>query len=413
MKNRSSIFYAITFIYVLSIICIFVLFLWLINYDKQNYTRELNNKYSYVTRVTIFYLNNMISKQDYEKQMSNIDMPMIEDQKLVDNIIKNANVLQEISGDLGTAAILVYEKRNFLKIIVNDKTFLLQDDDYQPYRYVIVKLILGAVILILLIAYAFILRKIKPLRKLKRQIDKFAKGDLDIKNVKTGNDEISEVADAFYMAVMQIKKLNSSRQLFLRNIMHELKTPITKGRITAEMIQKDKYQERLINVFEKLENLINEFAAVERAASTSSIGNLNPFKIDDIMDEAIDMAMIDKENYTLNILDDITINVDFKLITTAVKNMIDNAIKYSTNKHVNIIVNKNTIKFCNDGKPLDNSIEYYLEAFTQGNNATKSFGLGLYIVDSILKAHGIKLGYKYKNNMNIFYFYDFDKLLVD
>ncbi|ASM36489.1 ArsS family sensor histidine kinase [Campylobacter sputorum] len=413
MKNRSSIFYAITFIYVLSIICIFVLFLWLINYDKQNYTRELNNKYSYVTRVTIFYLNNMISKQDYEKQMSNIDMPMIEGQKLVDNIIKNANVLQEISGDLGTAAILVYEKRNFLKIIVNDKTFLLQDDDYQPYRYVIVKLILGAVILILLIAYAFILRKIKPLRKLKRQIDKFAKGDLDIKNVKTGNDEISEVADAFYMAVMQIKKLNSSRQLFLRNIMHELKTPITKGRITAEMIQKDKYQERLINVFEKLENLINEFAAVERAASTSSIGNLNPFKIDDIMDEAIDMAMIDKENYTLNILDDITINVDFKLITTAVKNMIDNAIKYSTNKHVNIIVNKNTIKFCNDGKPLDNSIEYYLEAFTQGNNATKSFGLGLYIVDSILKAHGIKLGYKYKNNMNIFYFYDFDKLLVD
>lgn len=413
MKNRSSIFYAITFIYVLSIICIFVLFLWLINYDKQNYTRELNNKYSYVTRVTIFYLNNMISKQDYEKQMSNIDMPMIEDQKLVDNIIKNANVLQEISGDLGTAAILVYEKRNFLKIIVNDKTFLLQDDDYQPYRYVIVKLILGAVILILLIAYAFILRKIKPLRKLKRQIDKFAKGDLDIKNVKTGNDEISEVADAFYMAVMQIKKLNSSRQLFLRNIMHELKTPITKGRITAEMIQKDKYQERLINVFEKLENLINEFAAVERAASTSSIGNLNPFKIDDIMDEAIDMAMIDKENYTLNILDDITINVDFKLITTAVKNMIDNAIKYSTNKHVNIIVNKNTIKFCNDGKPLYNSIEYYLEAFTQGNNATKSFGLGLYIVDSILKAHGIKLGYKYKNNMNIFYFYDFDKLLVD
>lgn len=64
--------------------------------------------------------------------------------------------------------------------------------------------------------------------------------------------KISEVADAFYMAVMQIKKLNSSRQLFLRNIMHELKTPITKGRITAEMIQKDKYQERLINVFEKV-----------------------------------------------------------------------------------------------------------------------------------------------------------------
>lgn len=413
MKNRSSIFYAITFIYILSIVCIIVLFLWLINYDKQNYTRELNNKYSYVTRVTLSYLNGMISQKDYEKQMTNINMPIIRDSQRISDIITSSKVLQEISGDLGTSAILVYDKRNFLKLVVDNEIFVLKDIDYQPYRYLITKIILGAVILILLIAYAFILRKIKPLRKLKRQINKFAKGDLDIKNVSTGNDEISEVADAFYTAVTQIKKLNSSRQLFLRNIMHELKTPITKGRITVEMIQKDKYQERLLNVFQKLENLINEFAAIERVTSGSNVNNLKPFKIIDLIDDAIDMAMIDEENYTLNILDDITINVDFKLFSTAIKNMIDNAIKYSTNKHVNIVVNKKTIKFCNDGRPLDNSIEHYVEAFTQGSNATKSFGLGLYIVDSILKAHDIKFSYEYKNSMNIFCFYDIEKLLVD
>lgn len=411
MKNRSSIFYTITFVYILAIVCIFVLFLWLINYDKQNYTRELNNKYSYVTKATISYLNNIISKKDYEKQMLNINMPIMTDKNMIDEIVKNAQILQEISGNLGTAAIMVYERRNFLKIIVENQLFLLEDNDYQPYRYVIIKIILAVVILILLVAYVFILRKIKPLRKLKRQIDKFAKGDLNIKNVKTGNDEISQVADAFYMSVMQIKKLNSSRQLFLRNIMHELKTPITKGRITVEMIQKDKYQERLVNVFEKLENLINEFAAVERITSGSNISSSKPFNINDIIDEAIDMAMIDTQNYSLNILENITLKVDFKLICTAIKNMIDNAIKYSTNNHVNIIVNKKAIKFCNDGQALDNPIEYYLEAFTQGENATKSFGLGLYIVDSILKAHGMKLGYEYKNCMNIFYFYDFEKLI--
>lgn len=411
MKNRSSIFYTITFVYILAIVCIFVLFLWLINYDKQNYTRELNNKYSYVTKATISYLNNIISKKDYEKQMLNINMPIMTDKNMIDEIVKNAQILQEISGNLGTAAIVVYERRNFLKIIVENQLFLLEDNDYQPYRYVIIKIILAVVILILLIAYVFILRKIKPLRKLKRQIDKFAKGDLNIKNVKTGNDEISQVADAFYMSVMQIKKLNSSRQLFLRNIMHELKTPITKGRITVEMIQKDKYQERLVNVFEKLENLINEFAAVERITSGSNISSSKPFNINDIIDEAIDMAMIDTQNYSLNILENITLKVDFKLICTAIKNMIDNAIKYSTNNHVNIIVNKNAIKFCNVGEALDHPIEYYLEAFTQGENATKSFGLGLYIVDSILKAHEIKLGYEYKNGMNIFYFYDFEKLI--
>ena len=100
---------------------------------------------------------------------------------------------------------------------------------------------------------------------------------------RTGNDEISEVADAFYTAVMQIKKLNESRQLFLRNIMHELKTPITKGRITAEMIPEDKYQKRLISVFEKLEELINEFAAVEEATSGKKLNIVDVYLINELI----------------------------------------------------------------------------------------------------------------------------------
>ncbi|AGZ81620.1 ArsS family sensor histidine kinase [Campylobacter fetus] len=400
----SSIFYTITLIFAIATTSIFLAFLWLMDYDKQNYTRELNTKYSIVARATLLYMSELIDENEYKSQIQNFEMPEIKNQKLKNEILTNASILEEISADIGSSAILFFKKRNYLKIVHKDTTLLLQDSNYQPYRYDIIKVIFGLVFFILLITYIFIIRKIKPLRRLKRQIDKFANGDLNIKNVSTGNDEISEVADAFYNAVMQIKSLNQSRQLFLRNIMHELKTPITKGRITAEMIEKTKNQERLINVFERLESLINEFAALERVTSGIAIENLKLYKVVDIIDEATDIAMAEKSLITINAIDDVSINGDFKLLSIAFKNMIDNGIKYSDDKHINITITNQNIKFITKGNKLEQELNYYIEPFTQGSNAKKSFGLGLYIVDNILKSHNLNLEYCYKNGLNIFIF---------
>lgn len=400
----SSIFYTITLIFAIATTSIFLAFLWLMDYDKQNYTRELNTKYSVVARATLLYMSKLIDENEYKSQIQNFEMPEIKNQKLKSEILTNASILEEISADIGSSAILFFKKRNYLKIVHKDTTLLLQDNNYQPYRYDIIKVIFGLVFFILLITYIFIIRKIKPLRKLKRQIDKFASGNLNIKNVSTGNDEISEVADAFYNAVMQIKSLNQSRQLFLRNIMHELKTPITKGRITAEMIEKTKNQERLINVFERLESLINEFAALERVTSGIAIENSKLYKVVDIIDEAADIAMAEKSLITINAIDDVSINGDFKLLSIAFKNMIDNGIKYSDDKHINITITNKNIKFITKGDKLEQELNYYIEPFTQGSNAKKSFGLGLYIVDNILKSHNLNLEYCYKNGLNIFIF---------
>ena len=383
-------------------------------YDKQNYTRELNAKYSAVARNTLFYMSGIINDKEYERQIEGIKMPEITDEREKGEILKNAVILEEISADIGSSAIMIYDKHHYLKIQHIDKILLLKDSEYQPYRYDIIKIIFTIVALILLAAYIFVIKKLKPLRKLKRQIDIFAKGDIDkIKDVSSGNDEISEVSEAFYNAVCQIRNLNNSRKLFLRNIMHELKTPITKGRITAEMIRKDKNQERLVSVFMKLESLINEFAAVEQVASSTSLTNTKICLIDDVIDEALDIAMIEKDSVTINKIDDIgSVNIDFKLFAIAIKNMIDNGLKYSPNKHVNIIISDKNIKFISEGDRLSKDLNHYIEPFTKGDNAQKSFGLGLYIVDNILKAHKLNLAYDYKNGLNIFKFENLENISV-
>ena len=411
--QRSSIFIAITFIFGLALVSIFLAFLWLMGFDKQNYTRELNNKYSNVARTNLLYMGGIINKAQYDRQLSNIDMPEITAKNEKEEILKNAAVLEEISSDLGSSAILLYDKHHYLKIEHLDELKLLMDKEFQPYRYEVIKAVFAVVAVILLAAYIFVIYKIKPLRKLKRQIVKFANGELDgVQNVGNGKDEISEVSEAFYEAVCQIKALNDSRHLFLRNIMHELKTPITKGLIAAQMIEKSKNQERLISVFHKLENLINELAAIEQITSKIGLTNKTPCLMRDLIDEAIDIAMIEKEHVGISELDEVRVMVDFKLFSVAIKNMIDNGIKYSTDKHVNIMVSKDHMKFITQGEKLKNDLDFYIQPFIKGEDAQKSFGLGLYIVSNILEAHGLKFGYEYKNGMNVFIFENLQDIIA-
>ena len=410
---RSSIFITITFIFGLALVSIFLAFLWLMGFDKQNYTRELNNKYSNVARTNLLYMGGIINKAQYDRQLSNIDMPEITAKNEKEEILKNAAVLEEISSDLGSSAILLYNKHHYLKIEHLDELKLLMDKEFQPYRYEVIKAVFAVVAVILLAAYIFVIYKIKPLRKLKRQIVKFANGELDgVQNVGNGKDEISEVSEAFYGAVCQIKALNDSRHLFLRNIMHELKTPITKGLIAAQMIEKSKNQERLISVFHKLENLINELAAIEQITSKIGITNKTPCLMRDLIDEAIDIAMVEKEHVGISELDEVRVMVDFKLFSVAIKNMIDNGIKYSTDKHVNIMVSKDHMKFITQGEKLKNDLDFYIQPFIKGEDAQKSFGLGLYIVSNILEAHGLKFGYEYKNGMNVFIFENLQDIIA-
>jgi len=403
--KRSSVFYTITFIFALALTSIFLAFLWLMDYDKQNYARELNAKYSTIARNQLFLMSGIINEKEYERQTGDFKMPEITNERQKEEILANATVLEEISADIGSSAIMIYQNHHYLKVQHVDKVLLLKDNDYQPYRYDIIKIIFLLVAIILLAAYVFVIRKLKPLRKLKRQIAKFAAGEIDeVQNVSSGNDEISEVAEAFYDAVSQIKNLNASRKLFLRNIMHELKTPITKGRLAAEMIEKSKNQERLVSVFIKLENLINEFAAVEQVTSNIALNNTKICRIDDVIDEALDIAMVDPGQVTISKLEDVNLNADFKLLAIAAKNMIDNALKYSPNKHVNITITRESIKFINEGERLSKELRHYVEPFTKGESAQKSFGLGLYIVENIIKAHKLTLSYEYKNGLNVFSF---------
>jgi len=286
-------------------------------------------------------------------------------------------------------------------IIDNDKFKLILENKNKakfPLKRIIV---FSIVFLLIILLYLWIMKSLKPLSALKSQIQTFSQGNLDIDCKSDKEDEIAEVANEFDHAVTMIRELLHSRQLFLRAIMHELKTPIGKGRLVSEMLGDEKNKARMHSIFERLNLLIDEFAKIEKITSKNFDLTIKPYKMSDLLEASIDMLMIEnpKRLITTKIEKDYSIEVDFELFTLVIKNLLDNGIKYSTNKHIVVVISDNKIKIINHAEALNEPLENYFKPF---HTSKKGLGLGLYIVKSILDIHQMALEYQHEDGENIF-----------
>ena len=167
-----------------------------------------------------------------------------------------------------------------------------------------------------------------------------------------------------------------------------------------QLEKNEENSEKLKMVFNKLEALINEFANIEELISKNKTLEKKSYFLEDLLDEAKDILMLDNEFIEPN-YENIKLEVNFKLFSIALKNLIDNAIKHSNDKKVEIKTNNGDILFINSGKKLEGEFKNYIEPFYK-KSSNNSFGLGLYIVFNILKANGYNLFYEYKDDKNIF-----------
>lgn len=258
---------------------------------------------------------------------------------------------------------------------------------------------------LLVFIYIWTIKAIKPLETLKNEIIKFSEGDLKISCKSDKKDEIAQVANEFDNAVRKIELLLESRQLFLRTVMHELKTPIAKGRIVSELVDDEKQANRLKNIFQKLDFLINDFAKVEQVVSKNFDVQKQNYYIEDILENAKNMLMLEKfdEKVEVSIDKKKKISMDKELMSLVFKNLIDNAFKYSSNGKIEIVQNNTSIKFISLGNKLEKPFEEYFTPFHNNiKNKNHGMGLGLYIVKSILDMHDMNFSYEYIEDRNVF-----------
>ncbi|WP_304545882.1 ArsS family sensor histidine kinase [Sulfurimonas microaerophilic] len=295
---------------------------------------------------------------------------------------------------------LSYKEREYILYKRNGVEFLFQDKEEGSKHFPIVTTVMVLLMLLLSILYNFVRKSISPIQMMREQIKAYGEGKMIKKLEIEKKDEISILYQEFYQSVQKLHNMENSRKLFLRNIMHELNTPIAKGKLIAAMAD-IKNKRILNNIFERLEMLVKELASVEKFSSSNYELKMRSYPIIELIDHAKDMLYIEKN--LSNDVDLQKIDCDFDMMSIVFKNLIDNSLKHGKNSFISY--KEGSICFSSEGEILKHPLEHYTQAFIKGDGfetSQEGLGLGLYIVNDLLNKQGYRLQYFYENNMNYF-----------
>ena len=405
--NRQSIFFTISVSFIISLILVIASFIVLITHDYRIKEGQLLDKYIPVIK--------MISRQEkigidesFLKNLEEIGYTLFLDITKINAITYNPQtkilVEKNHSKQNDIFRIINLDNTNYIYIKKRNDTVLVQDNESlnsNSQLYII--LVFSILLITIILVYLITLRKLMPLKLLKDKVKTLGDENFDFECCNSDSkDEVSLLGMEFKKTALKLKSLKEARNIFIRNIMHELKTPITKGKFLTQLEQNEENNEKLKSVFNRLEALINEFASIEELISSSKNIEKKFYFLDDIIDNAKDILMVEDEK-VITKYENKKLEVNFKLFSIAVKNLIDNAVKYSPNKEVIIKNEEDNIIFENIGKALEEPFERYFEPFFSNEDKSKdSFGLGLYIVHNILKANAYTLEYEHIDGINRF-----------
>jgi two-component system OmpR family sensor kinase len=400
MKNISITAFINT-IFVLALAAITTTFLFFVKLDKEKSNQERQQRYSIIANGVLNSLELLPKEEQLKKLYLQFEVNPIEDRTKKLDIINHAKELMFQESSSGRVRIYEYYNKFYIYVQKMSYNILLLDLKSKPYNRSIALVIYIFAVAIFLSLYFAIRRKFIPLRTLDKQIQKFSSGDKNIKLDFQNNDEIGKIAKSFNDAIRNINNLTDSKNLFMRNMMHELKTPITKAMFIVESLEDDKNKEILGRAFDRMNNIIKELATVEKLSSNMSVIYKENTTFFNIYKKAMNILLIDASTISTK-MSNFDLKVDIALFSITLKNLIDNAIKFSPNHHATLIATQKKIEVISSGEKLKYDLNYYTEPFSQEEKRKDGFGLGLYIVKTTIELHDFKFKYAYENGKNHF-----------
>ncbi|MBF7065688.1 ArsS family sensor histidine kinase [Aliarcobacter butzleri] len=391
-----SIFKKISFLFVISLILMTIIGLWVDNINSKRMDNLIKDKY---LKVIEEVFRNIENKNHINYLFHKNNLKIMKDFKISD-----AKIIYEQNYTFGNITIFKkhFEDEFIIKINYLDEEYILKTPDEQNLNdKIILNFLVFLDIFALFLIFLYLLKLLSPLKTITKEIKNFANGDLSTRININSKDEIGTLANTFNSMASSLENSIKTREELLRDIGHELRTPIAKGKFAIEKIDDFSQKELLKKIFSDLESLTNELIELEKLNLAKL--NISTFSAETLVLESLGKLYLEDESkIQIDINEDFKINADLYYLSISFKNLIDNALKYAISFPIIIKVDKNQISISNKGKQLSKEFEYYLKPFTQELSQRDGFGLGLSIVKKILDRHNFQLLYSYENDYNIF-----------
>ncbi len=201
-----------------------------------------------------------------------------------------------------------------------------------------------AVTVILILVFGFILSGIlvNPFTKITRSLEQMTDGYLDERMAVTDYLETELITDAFNDVLDRIRVLDESRQEFVSNVSHELKTPLASMKVLADVLNMqeevpvEQYREFMQDISQEIDrenSIITDLLSLVKMDKKAQDLNIDTVNINEMLELVLKRLtpIAAKANVEL-ILDTfrpINAEVDQTKLTLAFSNLVENAIKYN------------------------------------------------------------------------------------
>jgi len=304
-----------------------------------------------------------------------------------------------------------YKEYNHKKLIV---FYMGSDEDGKgriaDLKRILLTSLLAGVIITIMVGYIFSTQLVRPINRIIREVNEVSFNNLsDRIYAGQGQDELSRLANTFNNLLNRLQESITIQKRFISNASHELSTPLTS---ISSQLQVTLYKERsteeyhnvLYSIQEDVEQMRQLTKSLLEIAKTGYEGGieLSEVRIDEIMLKIV--ADVKKINAAYNVElefgefpDDDKSCLTYgnpDLLYSAIKNITENACKYSHDKQAYLALKFNNKEIIaevkNNGEVIaPEEIESIFHPFYRGRTSaeTKGFGLGLALSQRIIALH--------------------------
>ncbi|MBO5081822.1 MAG: HAMP domain-containing histidine kinase [Lachnospiraceae bacterium] len=204
--------------------------------------------------------------------------------------------------------------------------------------------LIAIVILIIVFGIAVAVPReiMKPFDKVTSAINEVKAGFTSDKIVAEDYTELEHIADAFNQLMARMKVLDDSRQEFVSNVSHELKTPLTSVKVLADSLntQEDvpvelykEFMSDIVNEIDRENKIINDLLSLVKLDKTASELNIESVDINKLMESIFKRLMPLAKEQGIDLIFEsqrqVVAEVDEVKLSLAITNLIENGIKYN------------------------------------------------------------------------------------